>query len=332
MGSQSIQANRLFGRFFEADAPLEGGSEHVERRWEWPKEMGCGSMSMIQLRPGLSLGIGCYRLLSNLSFSFEIETSPFTIAFSRAGNIRQRITYEHGELDVWHLQAGHGIMSYLPLWQGVTYPPSGVSLEGVMLYVDPSLLMSLTGPEAESLPRECHDIIRGDDHTHFYRRFPLSPHTAATVNRILDLGPEEPFRLVTLQASALELIRDSLQALLPDACPLSPPCPLTDRELKRVRMAHTLLTQNLESPPSLPELARSVGTNKNKLNHGFRELYCKSVYDCLRIHRLEKATQLLETGQMSITQVALEVGYAQHSNFTKAFKKHFGISPSGLFR
>jgi len=35
---------------------------------------------------------------------------------------------------------------------------------------------------------------------------------------------------------------------------------------------------------------------------------------------------------MNVTEAALEVGYAQQSNFSKAFIKHFGIYPKDLFR
>jgi AraC-like DNA-binding protein len=42
---------------------------------------------------------------------------------------------------------------------------------------------------------------------------------------------------------------------------------------------------------------------------------------------MEQAKKLLETTPLSVTQIALEVGYEYASNFTTAFRRHFGITP-----
>ena len=88
------------------------------------------------------------------------------------------------------------------------------------------------------------------------------------------------------------------------------------------------MIRNLENPPSLLELARQVGINKNKLNQNFRQVFGTSVFDYLRIRRLERSKELLKSKAKNVTEVAFEVGYAQQSNFTRAFKKHFGTNPT----
>lgn len=44
--------------------------------------------------------------------------------------------------------------------------------------------------------------------------------------------------------------------------------------------------------------------------------------------RLKKAVWLLHTTDQSVLNIALEVGYASHEGFTKAFKKEYGVTPS----
>lgn len=44
--------------------------------------------------------------------------------------------------------------------------------------------------------------------------------------------------------------------------------------------------------------------------------------------RLKKAVWLLRTTDKSVLDIALEVGYASHEGFTKAFKKEYGVTPS----
>jgi DNA-binding response OmpR family regulator len=50
--------------------------------------------------------------------------------------------------------------------------------------------------------------------------------------------------------------------------------------------------------------------------------------ELLRMLRLKKAAQLIETGEFNITEVAYMVGYNDIRYFSTSFKKQFGISPS----
>jgi len=51
---------------------------------------------------------------------------------------------------------------------------------------------------------------------------------------------------------------------------------------------------------------------------------------CLRQLRLERAAELLRTGQCNVTEAAFEVGYNSLSHFTLAFRETFGCCP-GLY-
>ena len=46
--------------------------------------------------------------------------------------------------------------------------------------------------------------------------------------------------------------------------------------------------------------------------------------------RLEKAKDLLKTGNYNVTEVAYMVGFSSQSYFTKSFQKHFGFPPSNV--
>ncbi|MGB0862419.1 MAG: hybrid sensor histidine kinase/response regulator transcription factor [Saprospiraceae bacterium] len=52
----------------------------------------------------------------------------------------------------------------------------------------------------------------------------------------------------------------------------------------------------------------------------------------VRTIRLEKAKELLETEKITITEVAYKTGFSSSTNFSRAFKKHFGASPSKINR
>ena len=48
----------------------------------------------------------------------------------------------------------------------------------------------------------------------------------------------------------------------------------------------------------------------------------------IRVHRLEKAYELLKTKQHTLSEIAYQVGFSTLSSFSRAFKKYYGKAPS----
>ncbi|HJF28306.1 AraC family transcriptional regulator [Acinetobacter sp. RF15A] len=79
--------------------------------------------------------------------------------------------------------------------------------------------------------------------------------------------------------------------------------------------------------PSLEEIAESMAVSSRTLKrnlHNVGTTY-SSLLDEIRLH---DAKDLLTKSDMSIQQIAEYLGYEQPTNFTRAFKKWVGISPS----
>jgi transcriptional regulator GlxA family with amidase domain len=54
----------------------------------------------------------------------------------------------------------------------------------------------------------------------------------------------------------------------------------------------------------------------------------KTPVDCIRTIRLKRAVQLLEKSQLSIANVAYEVGFNNPNYFSKVFKEEYNLLPS----
>ena len=93
--------------------------------------------------------------------------------------------------------------------------------------------------------------------------------------------------------------------------------------------ARSILLKRLDDPPSVPELAQSVGTNARKLGQGFVDLFGEPVYSFVKTRRLEGARQMIEAGETSIARVAYAFGY-NPGHFATEFRKRFGVSPTAL--
>jgi AraC-like DNA-binding protein len=75
-------------------------------------------------------------------------------------------------------------------------------------------------------------------------------------------------------------------------------------------------------------LARIVGINDCKLKAGFRHVFGTTVFGYLHDCRMERSRQLLEAGEMTVTEAAQAVGFVSRGHFAAAFKRRFGVNPS----
>jgi AraC-like DNA-binding protein len=99
---------------------------------------------------------------------------------------------------------------------------------------------------------------------------------------------------------------------------------------ERVERARAILRERLSKPPSLEELGRLVGCSTFYLSRLFSQESGMTIQQFVRQVRMERAAELLRTGQCNVTEAALEVGYSSLSHFSSAFHATFGCCP-GLY-
>ena len=99
---------------------------------------------------------------------------------------------------------------------------------------------------------------------------------------------------------------------------------------ERVEQVIYLLKQDLAKPPTLEELGKKIGCSHFYLSRIFSSQTGKTITQYLRQLRLERAAELLKTGEYNVTEAALEVGYNSLSHFSAAFHETFGSCP-GLY-
>jgi len=100
------------------------------------------------------------------------------------------------------------------------------------------------------------------------------------------------------------------------------------RRRELVEAARLVLNERLESPPSLGELAASLGCSPFHLSHVFRRGAGLSLRRYFGRLRARAAAQRLAEGARDLTALALDLGYADHSHMTNAFRREWGLPPS----
>ncbi len=99
--------------------------------------------------------------------------------------------------------------------------------------------------------------------------------------------------------------------------------PLTFLEIRR-KMA-------LEGHPRpLAELARRTGYSTARFSVLFRKFFGVPPIRFSHELRMERAADFLMNRNWNVSEVADRVGYAQIQQFSRAFKKYFGVSPEEM--
>ncbi|GAA5236698.1 response regulator transcription factor [Verticiella sediminum] len=101
-----------------------------------------------------------------------------------------------------------------------------------------------------------------------------------------------------------------------------------ERDQALVAAATRYLSDHLAQPPRMQELAHRLGTNEKRLTRAFKTHLGKGGYEFLREQRLAVARRLLRETDLSIADIAGEIGFSSAANFATAFREHSGSTPS----
>ena len=111
-------------------------------------------------------------------------------------------------------------------------------------------------------------------------------------------------------------------------------CNATERTKKEVRRDAELaavtdfLSRNVASPLTLSQIALGCSMSVSKLKILFRERMGTGPIDYLIRLRIDRARELIRTGEYTLTEIAERVGFSSLHYFSRAFKQLTGVSPS----
>ncbi|MCJ8157070.1 AraC family transcriptional regulator [Sphingomonas sp. LaA6.9] len=100
----------------------------------------------------------------------------------------------------------------------------------------------------------------------------------------------------------------------------------------RIRKALAYIHENALKNPRMEEVAREVGLSRSRFFEQFRRCVGTSPQHYADYVRLTMATRRLSTSDLPLIELADELGFAGHSNFTRFFTQHIGVSPSEFRR
>lgn len=192
-----------------------------------------------------------------------------------------------------------------------------VGASGCLLYSFQFAIVGTLDHGAYGLPHSlfrepAFEAVRAHDHTlflfqHLYRLWTM----------------RTPASLLQAQGIALQLIGEMCGASA--ARDVSPHVLYTIQRL--IKFVHeNYMNPNLR----LDTLAAQTGWSPKYLIHVFRTVMGVTPMEFLQRLRLERATELLEEGTLTVKEVSERVGYKDAAYFARVYRKHTGVPPSKI--
>jgi AraC-like DNA-binding protein len=98
--------------------------------------------------------------------------------------------------------------------------------------------------------------------------------------------------------------------------------------LAHLRRARDLMDREYGRPLEVAVLARAALMSTAHFSRQFRATYGETPYAYLMTRRIERAKALLRLGDMSVTEVCLEVGCTSLGSFSARFTEMVGETPT----
>jgi AraC-like DNA-binding protein len=98
--------------------------------------------------------------------------------------------------------------------------------------------------------------------------------------------------------------------------------------LAHLRRARDLMDREYASQLQVPTLARAALMSSAHFSRQFRATYGETPYAYLMTRRIERAKALLRRGDLSVTEVCLDVGCTSLGSFSARFTELVGETPT----
>ncbi len=285
----------------------------------------------IHILDGLSISFFNYYSDSGLKMNYEIKKSPIVFNFNLSGK-SELLICEPGSFTVnIKRQPGTTGVKFKTesILRGTLRIPPKVYFSSIGIQIDEDFLMEYIKEDAERLPRDFYDMLYNKRSQQGDNRFfsGLTPSMMSAAASISKYSVDSSINRLFLQSKANELICLKLFQLMEQNNKSVHEIRLSPQDRRNLFSAREMLVQDIKNPPTIAGLSKRAGINQLKLKKGFKREFGTTVFGYFNRYRMEKALEILKSGEKNVSETAGHVGYSNVSHFIHSFKKRFGITP-----
>ena len=222
-----------------------------------------------------------------------------------------------------------------PSWRIINNPPDVTVREvvpgkrraiWVTVCCKPDFVENICGMRLDDMPELLQDALSAKKHRSFYEYYDFTSRLNSITADILRTPLQGAPRIAYIESMCMELLCHSLDYVLRqdggDAA-----LRISSSEQEALNKAKEFLLEEYANPPTVLELSKRIGINRNKLYYGFKQLTGKPISEFIQETRLEEGRRLLKQTDLPISEVSRRVGYKHQGNFSTSIKRHFGLTP-----
>lgn len=316
LGTELPSFGSLFGNCADSIAPFRASIEGQTVQ---------GRLEIYPLRRGMTMWAVDLNVREDSVFDWKIDRPSVGFCAVLSGNSRHSVCREircestvecrpgQNVIEAYHVQRSH-----IHLAGNQTHRVVEVQIDSEEMY---PLLDEWQVSRAGSFGR----LLKNLPESPAGLSMNLAPVIESAAYQVINCTVTGPPRRLFMESKALEILAHQLAALSEDGTTGSGQVPRAD--FHRLSQAREILASEYADPPSLIQLAHRVGLNEFKLKRGFRCAFGTTVYGYVRSLRMHRARAILESGEGTVTDAAMAVGYSCYGHFSAAFRKQFGILP-----
>ena len=103
---------------------------------------------------------------------------------------------------------------------------------------------------------------------------------------------------------------------------------VSSTEEKILKQVITFIESHISDPElNVKNICQATGFSHSYLYRTIKRMTGSTLNDLIKDIRIKRAAQLLKTRKLSIAEVMVEVGFSNHSYFSKCFRKEYRVSP-----
>lgn len=99
-----------------------------------------------------------------------------------------------------------------------------------------------------------------------------------------------------------------------------------------IKKIDEILNDRWAENPSLEELAIAVSVHPVTISKHFTKYFSCTFGEYMRKLKIDRSLFLIKNTEISLTEIALQCGFADQSHFTRNFKRHLGFLPKDFKR
>lgn len=293
--------------------------------WFLNRGFGKGEIKKIEIRPGFDMYISDYYVKESFSTNFDCKKSAFSFSFMLSGETKALSSSI--PLKYFKCSRPKSMICYYPDQTGAIKDLSDSHKLMVVLIIEPEQLYNILGELLGELPSEFSSFLEGSLRGVFANSSVVTPEMVSILEQLFYSSYNGQFSKLFYESKAIELLAIRLEQMTASYDTRINPCRLSKTEIDKIHFAASMISADLENPPSLCELTASTGISHTKLNSGFKSIFGTTAFGYLRQMRLKRAKMFLEQG-LNVTESAFAVGYNSLSSFTRAFRDQYGCNPN----